>query len=634
LASSFGNIGDLISKHKIFKNQSNMLRSLQFKFSRIIAAFAMFVFMAFANNLKAAVIEIQGEITSNTTWTNNNIYFLKGYVYVTSGNTLTIQRGTIIKGDKGTKGTLIIEQGAKLMAAGDASAPIVFTSNQPKGSRNYGDWGGVIICGKAHTNWVGAKDQQGNVIAAGMAQVEGGPRSLYGGTDDNDNSGVLQYIRIEFAGIAFSPNNEVNGLTLCGVGAGTTVDHIQVSFSGDDSYEWFGGSVNCKYLIAHRGWDDDFDMDCGYNGKLQFLMGMRDCYAADQSGSHGFEIDSYQSGTNTSTPTAPIISNVTISGSLINPSVLNCDPQFVAAVHVRKAAQPKFFNSVFMSYPAGILINNEGTPDSYAGGSLKVDNVLTFKNCMMAGIPQSPFDKNIVYSTNNIRSLTPTTSQGDTITGSPFTNPGPYAWLKTPAYGNAFSSWKSSLATAQTGLRFTNPFNLTNPSFVPTSTSDLVWNGSKSTADDTTISVVLKPDFSDPMLSSSFFTKTLFAGAFGYRGQPTDNWATGWTNFDANSTDYSQPFSVGINETNAGINLNIYPNPSNGNFTVIFNAMHNTEAAISVTDMAGKVVYSTITTGNAGTNSISVDASTLSQGIYMVQIETNEGKAVSKIQVR
>ena len=107
---------------------------------------------------------------------------------------------------------------------------------------------------------------------------------------------VMKYVRIEYPGIAYSPNNEINGLTFGGVGRGTTIDYIQVSYSGDDSYEWFGGTVNCKHLIAYRGWDDDFDTDFGYQGKLQFLVGLRDPEVADQSGSNGFESDNDGSG--------------------------------------------------------------------------------------------------------------------------------------------------------------------------------------------------------------------------------------------------------------------------------------------------------------------------------------------------
>ena len=208
----------------------------------------------------SAAVDVSGEITTNTTWAATTKYLLKGYVYVRSGATLTIEAGTVIKGDKDSKGALIVEPGAKLIAVGTAAKPIVLTSNQPKGARNYGDWGGVLLCGKAPVN---------TIVNGKLPTVEGGPTTTYGGTDAADNSGALQYVRIEFGGVAFSPNNEVNGLTLAAVGSGTTLDHVQVSYSGDDSFEWFGGTVNAKYLVAHRGFDDDFDTDHGFSGKAQ-----------------------------------------------------------------------------------------------------------------------------------------------------------------------------------------------------------------------------------------------------------------------------------------------------------------------------------------------------------------------------
>ncbi len=171
-----------------------------------------------------------------------NVYFLQGWTYVKSGATLTIEPGTIIRGDKINKAAIIVEPGGKLIAEGTPAAPIVFTSNQTAGSRNYGDWGGIILCGNAVIN-----------VTGGTAVIEGGVGTVYGGTNDNDNSGIMKYVRIEFPGIAFQPNNEINGLTFGGVGDGTTIDYVQVSYSGDDSYEWFGGFVNAKHLVAHRG---------------------------------------------------------------------------------------------------------------------------------------------------------------------------------------------------------------------------------------------------------------------------------------------------------------------------------------------------------------------------------------------
>ena len=182
-------------------------------------------------------------------------YLLKGWVYIAKGAELTIEPGTIIKGDKQTKAALIAERGGKLIAKGTASEPIVFTSEEAAGSRKPGDWGGIILCGNARNNQTDM-------------QIEGGPRTHHGGNDDADNSGVLSYVRIEFAGYPFQKDKEINGLTFGSVGSGTQIDHVQVSYSNDDSFEWFGGTVNCKYLVAYKGWDDDFDTDNGFSGKV------------------------------------------------------------------------------------------------------------------------------------------------------------------------------------------------------------------------------------------------------------------------------------------------------------------------------------------------------------------------------
>lgn len=192
---------------------------------------------------------LEGEITSDMTLKAADNNLLRGFVYVTDGVTLTIEPGTVIKGEKSSKGSLIVERGGKLIAEGTAEKPIVFTSDQPKASRTYGDWGGLILCGKSIVN-----------NTAGEAQIEGGPRSYYGGKDPEDNSGIVKYVRIEFAGYPLEPNKEINGLTCGGVGRGTTIEYVQVSFCGDDSFEWFGGTVNAKHLIAYKGWDDEFGL--------------------------------------------------------------------------------------------------------------------------------------------------------------------------------------------------------------------------------------------------------------------------------------------------------------------------------------------------------------------------------------
>lgn len=209
----------------------------------------------------ANVVVLQGRITQDSTLTADKQYLLRGFVTVERGATLTIEPGTIIYGEKETKGSLIIKRGGKIYANGTKDRPIVFTSAQPVGQRAAGDWGGVIILGEAPIN-----------VPGGTAVIEGGlgDDGIYGGNNPDDSSGVFRYVRIEFPGIPYQPDNEINGLTLGGVGRKTLIEYVQVSYSGDDSFEWFGGNVNARYLVAYKGLDDDFDTDFGWSGKVQF----------------------------------------------------------------------------------------------------------------------------------------------------------------------------------------------------------------------------------------------------------------------------------------------------------------------------------------------------------------------------
>ncbi len=310
----------------------------------------------------ATTITKSGEITANETWSATNVYKIEGFLYVRDGVTLTIEAGTVIRGDKTTKGTLIIERGAKLSAIGTSANPIVFTSNEAAGSRDYGDWGGVVICGKAAIN-----------VPGGEAQIEGGPTSFYGGAttpNDADNSGTLQYVRIEFPGIPFVTDKEINGLTLGGVGSATTIDHIQIYRSGDDSYEWFGGTVNAKYLVASFGWDDDFDTDYGFSGMIQYAVSLRDSSIADPgSGSNGFESDNDGSGSTNTPITSPIFSNVSMFGpKVLTTTVINTN--YKRAMHLRRNTQIDIYNSFFAGYKDGLFVDGSAARQNLADGEL------------------------------------------------------------------------------------------------------------------------------------------------------------------------------------------------------------------------------------------------------------------------
>lgn len=580
-------------------------------------------------------VTVQDSISSDTHWTCDQQYLLRGYVYVTAGATLTIDSGTIIRGDLDTKGTLIIERGAKIRALGTVTRPIVFTSNQPAGSRNYGDWGGVVLCGKSPTNWT-----------AGQQQVEGGPRSFYGGTDVHDNSGELHYVRIEFAGVALTPNNEINGLTLCSVGDNTAIDHIQVSYSGDDAIEWFGGTVNAKYIVAVGSWDDDFDTDCGFQGKVQFGAVLRDPLNADNSGSKAFESDSYQTGTYNGMPadnskmTRPVFSNITVVGPMITPTTTSYNNQYVSAVQIRRGSALSLLNSVIMGWPEGVLIDESSS--SFGSTSANIaSNELQVRNNLVAGMPVFPTTttrKDVMYVFNGARSLTSTTANNDTTStagtwmGTPFA--GPSSWLWNAPYGNVGFPNASD-------ARLSNPFYLLNPNFNPNSTSPVCYNATHAFNPnnpinfDTTGGYVnynvptVVPDFSSTKANDAFFTHTNYVGGFAGTGLSSANWMRQWTNFDPNNTDYETTCYVAIDPgavsqlNNATFAAKVYPNPAKEKATIAIDILETATVKVTLSDIAGNVVSVPFNGQlNRGMQNIDVNTANLANGIYNVTISS------------
>jgi hypothetical protein len=316
------------------------------------------------------ITTVSADITTNTTW--SGVVKLMNKVYVKNNATLTIAPGTIIRGDKLTQGTLIITRGAKIMADGTASNPIVFTSNEAVGARNEGDWGGLVILGLAKNNQPG-----------GVAFIEGivpTTDSQFGGNFDNDNSGTLKYVRVEFAGIALEPNKEINGITFGSVGNGTVVDYVQVTLSGDDSFEWFGGTVNCKHLIAYRGLDDDFDCDFGFRGKIQFALSIRDKDLYDAPGdSNAFECDNDAAGSTAQPKTRPIFSNVTLVGAKGNgTTALPTGEKFEKAFRLRRNSAVSVLNSLVTGWEKGLSIEGAPVVANLNGDTMVfVNNILT-----------------------------------------------------------------------------------------------------------------------------------------------------------------------------------------------------------------------------------------------------------------
>ena len=459
-------------------------------------------------------------------------YLLKGWVYVADGAELTIEPGTIIKGDKETKAALIVERGGKLFAQGTPDAPIVFTSEMPKGQRRPGDWGGLILCGRANNN----QTEQ---------QIEGGPRSKHGGNDNEDNSGILSYVRVEFAGYPFQTDKEINGITFGSVGSKTQIDHLQVSYSNDDSYEWFGGTVNCKYLVAFRGWDDDFDTDNGFSGAVQFGLAIRDSRIADVSQSNGFESDNCADGAAVSPYTSCVFSNITFVGPKLDPQFQNNADyitggdmfpnngsslgRFQAGMQIRRNSHLNCFNSLIIGWPIGVMIDNE------KGNCRKAadDHIINLQNVWMADYDIIGSDMNKQYKDSlaldyKAKTFDPSAAHSFSTTW----------FLAQP--GNSATTLAALAMESNAYIPTATSPVLTAASFTPSAAST-----TQAAANTTSASSAEIPDHIRTALAS--MEQVPFIGAFPAAASDATNatatssgasWLTGWTNFDPQNTPY------------------------------------------------------------------------------------------------
>ena len=302
------------------------------------------------------VVVLEGKLNADKTLSAAYDYLLRGAVFVEGGATLTIEPGVKIYGEQASNGTLIISQGSKIMADGTQDAPIVMSSDAFEGSRARGQWGGLIINGSAPTN-------QGLTFGEGDT-------GAFGGNNPADSSGVLRYVRIEYAGIEFSPDNELNGIAFQGVGSGTVVEHVQVHMNQDDGIEMFGGTVNLKYALVTGARDDSFDWTDGWTGKGQFWVAQQ--YGDDAD--NGFEVDN-SSKDNEATPrSAATIYNVTLVGDPSGPESDN-------GMLIREGAAGMYANFIVTGFnKVGLDINNAATHAQADAGKLVVKNSIFFEN--------------------------------------------------------------------------------------------------------------------------------------------------------------------------------------------------------------------------------------------------------------
>lgn len=431
------------------------------------------------------LVELTGDLSTRTL-TADKKYLLKGQVFVRNGQTLTIEPGTIIFGDRRTKGTLIIDKGGRIIANGTVDKPIVMTSSQEAGIRDRGDWGGLVILGRANVN-------QPDPTIEGIT-----PPVTFGTTNstanDGENSGSLKYVRIEFAGIELTPNNETNSLTTGGVGRGTVIEYVQVSYGGDDGFEFFGGTHNAKYLISLGMWDDDFDIDFGYTGNIQFGVAIRYPSFADQSQSNGIETDNGPNDNDVQPYTTGVLSNITVLGPLAPVSPANpISANYAHAADFRRRVALSVFNSVFVGFPRGIRFNQASVLSQYQSGRGVLAN-----NILWASSEANAYQAGSGVAVADVKAYWEAAANGNTLVTTAATDAYNAIGLK--------ADWFF-------GNRLNNDYPA-NPDF--TLTTGTAASGAKFD----------HPKFNEPN-RTGFFTNVAYRGAFG-----NTDWTDRWAEFD------------------------------------------------------------------------------------------------------
>jgi hypothetical protein len=406
------------------------------------------------------VIVVTGTVTGTENWTNNFYYVLRGAVFVVAGATLNIQAGTRVIGETGSVGTLIVLRGGRINAIGTREQPIVFTSDQAIGNRDRGDWGGLIINGRAPVNLEGGE---------GEGEADTG---VYGGNDPNDNSGTLRYVRIEFAGVEFSPDNELNGIAFQGVGSGGTFEFIQVHMNRDDGLEWFGGTADIKNAVVSNAADDSFDWTFGWTGRAQFIVLRQRGDDADNA----IEADNSEFVGNASPRSNPQVYNMTICG---DPGGLASEVQ--RAANLRRGTAFTIRNFLITGMQVGFQIETTNT-----NTTAQVDNGTSQ---MGAGVSWNNFAR-ATGAAQNMHSS-----------------------VQTYITSGRFPNITVGSTDAAVGLSAAACANQENPNFQPSSVATLAGGQ---------LAPIQPPN-------DGFFQAVTYIGAV--PPAPADDWTRGWTNY-------------------------------------------------------------------------------------------------------
>lgn len=418
---------------------------------------------------------INADITANRLLSSDTVYTLSGFVKVTNGATLTIEPGTRILGDFNTVGSsLFITRGARIMANGTAAEPIVFTSSRPAGQRQAGDWGGLIIIGNATLN------RSGTVVLEGTGTGPSNPQQVYsGGTTDTDNSGSLRYVRVEFAGYATATDAELNTFTFAAVGSGTTLEYLQAMNGLDDSYEFFGGTVDGKYFVSYESGDDHFDMSEGYRGRLQYLIAYQSRLVVPRPGAgnissdpQGIENDGCSgagcdAGQNSTPLNTPVVANFTLVGSGAGTDIDATSGGY--GMVLRRGTGGYYVNGLLTRWPkAGISLRDAATQQRITDGVGSLNNILVLDSPSLFHVSTGSFVLADSAARNLERNGTATSAQQFTTLTLPATSAASFDW--TPQAGSLAASggmatFSGNLATAAgTAVTGTSFRGAANPS--------------------------------------------------------------------------------------------------------------------------------------------------------------------------
>lgn len=523
--------------------------------------------------------------TGTTTWTKDKVFLLDGYVRVDNGEVLTIEPGTVVLAESGSQedaSALIVERDGIILAEGTEVEPIIFTSVLDDTSdpfdflddQSKGLWGGLIICGDAPTN----------TNENGTEQVEGIPTDLpatvgtFGGNVADDSSGVLKYVSIRHTGVALASNNEIQGLTLAGVGSKTVIDYVESYASDDDGIEIFGGTVNLKHIVVAFASDDMFDLDQGWTGNVQWLFVLQSADFGDRLG----EWDGADTPEDGLPYGAPTIYNMTMIGS--NPAATNN-----RTISFRANGGGKVYNSIFYEQGRGIDIE------------IKSD----------ANVPESSYDRfvagDLVVSNNVFWNVAGNTAS-DLYTVSPIAG----GWTDSSATVSAAVT--DVLNTMSAANVIADPV-IAGLSYIADGQLDPRFSGSDVSTDLATV-------------PNSWFTPTHYKGAF----PPNKGsfWAANWTALDHYGY-FNKDLTTGINDIVPLEGVKVYPNPNNGIFSVNASNLNAEAVNISVFDMTGRTISAQVVMPVAGQVQTELNIESAPAGMYLVKVQQGTSLSTSQI---